>query len=180
MYLQVEEFLGLSKLDKKHALELYNLCVSNRTYLAAWLPWVENMDSITFIENYIASTQAAFLRGEEIAFVILLKEEIVGRIGLYSIDAINKTAEIGYWLGEAFQGKGIITKSCKKLLAYSFFELELNRIDIKCSTKNRNSQKIPEKIGLKKVGLLPGGEKIKGEFHDLFLYSINKSDFINI
>ena len=62
----------------------------------------------------------------------------------------NKLASIGYWLDQHYQGKGIITKSCKALIHYGFTTLHLNRIEIRCGTENYKSQAIPESLHLKK------------------------------
>ena len=55
-----------------------------------------------------------------------------------------KIGSVGYWLSEEFQGKGIVLRSVEKLVDYCFTELLLNRIEIKCGTKNYKSQAIAE------------------------------------
>ncbi|HSI90037.1 MAG TPA: GNAT family protein, partial [Adhaeribacter sp.] len=103
--------------------------------------------------------------------------QLAGNIGLYHIDHQNKIAAIGYWLGAAFQGKGIITEACRKLIAYGFTELNLNRIEIKCGTGNLKSQAIPERLGFTKEAILRQAELVNGNFQDLYLYSLLKEEW---
>lgn len=48
----------------------------------------------------------------------------------------NQKTEIGYWLSEKFQHKGIVTHSCKALIDFAFSEMNLHRIQLKAATKN--------------------------------------------
>ncbi|WP_369127116.1 GNAT family N-acetyltransferase, partial [Candidatus Cardinium sp. cBcalN2] len=57
---------------------------------------------------------------------------------------------MGYWIGEAFQGLGIVTSACAKLVAIGFHQLALNVIAIRCAIDNRKSQNIPIRLGFKK------------------------------
>lgn len=87
-----------------------------------------------------------------------------------------KIGSVGYWLSEEFQGKGIVLRSVEKLVDYCFTELLLNRIEIKCGTKNYKSQAIAEKIGFQKEGIIREGEFLHNAFSDLFCYSLLKCD----
>lgn len=59
----------------------------------------------------------------DLTCVILFKKQIVGIIGLKDTDLHNQKTEIGYWLSELFQHKGIVTKSCKVLINRLFAQL---------------------------------------------------------
>ncbi len=112
------------------------------------------------------------------SFIILLNDKVVARIGLNHLNLQNKTGAIGDWLGKNVQGKGIITKSCIKLIDYGFREMNLNRIEIKASVKNFKSQAIPEKLNFRKGSILRQAEFVNNEFIDLFLYAMLKEDWI--
>jgi ribosomal-protein-serine acetyltransferase len=74
------------------------------------------------------------------------------------------------------QGKGIITKSCKAIIDFSFLDLHLNRIEIKCGTENFKSKTIPEKLNFTQEGIIRQGELLYDKFIDLNLYSLLKND----
>ena len=102
---------------------------------------------------------------------------MVGRVGVYKLDQQNKIGEIGYWLAEHVQGKGIVTSSCKLLINFCFTELKLNRIEIKCGTENLKSQQIPERLNFTKEGIIRQGELLYDKYIDLNLYSLLKQDY---
>ncbi|MBL0048443.1 MAG: GNAT family N-acetyltransferase [Bacteroidetes bacterium] len=177
MKLTVDASLYLERLELKHAGELYALADLNSAYLGEWMPWIQQMKGIDFIENFISKSIQKNNEKTEQAFAIFLNNIMVGRIGLYKIDNSNQLAEIGYWLAESQQGKGLIKKSCERLITFAFEACELNRLEIKCAVKNIKSQNIPKKLGFTFEGNLRSAEKIRDEFHDLNLYSLLKKDW---
>jgi len=82
-------------------------------------------------------------------------------VGLKDTDLINNKTEIGYWLSESFQHKGIITRSCKGLMDYAFKILGMNRVQLKAATENFKSQRVAERLGLSLEGI-----ERDGELHD--------------
>ena len=98
-------------------------------------------------------------------------------IGLKSIDNLNKSAEIGYWLSEPFQKSGIVTNAAQVLIDFAFRELNINRIQIKCATENFRSKKIPQRLGFRLEGIERAGELLTGGcFVDIEVYSKLKTD----
>ena len=178
MIIKVNDIISLELLDEKHAEPVYHLIDENRNYLNQWLPWVEHMQSITDFKNYISKTKNQYNAGTDIAFVIIYKNEPAGRIGLHYIDLQNKSASIGYWLGQNFEKKGIIITCCKELINYAFSTLELNRLEIKCGTGNLKSSAIPERLLFKKEGIIREGEYVNNTFIDLFLFSMLKNEWV--
>jgi hypothetical protein len=66
---------------------------------------------------------------------------MAGQIEYNYFDWLNRKTELGYWLGQSFQGKGLITKSCRVLIAHAFSELKLNRVDMHCAVENGKAGK---------------------------------------
>lgn len=83
-------------------------------------------------------------------FAIEYDEKFVGCIGLVKQSDVYKlTAEIGYWLGEPYWGKGIATKAVKLITEYGFNKLGLVRIYSGVFDYNKASQRVLEKAGFK-------------------------------
>lgn len=177
MEIQINETLKLELVQSSHAQSLFDLASKNRNHISPWMPWIENMKSVEFIQQFIAGSVHRHAAKTEYAFVIFENGKMVGRIGIYQIDRHNKSGEIGYWIGEDFQGKGIIVKSCKAIISYAFQYLDLNRIQIRCATENTKSQQIPERLNFKKEGILRQAEAVQGNLLDLVLYSILKEEW---
>jgi len=60
----------------------------------------------------------------------MYKGNFAGLIGFNNVDWERKCTSIGYWLGESFQGKGIMTKALETFINYAFSTMHLNKIEI--------------------------------------------------
>jgi ribosomal-protein-serine acetyltransferase len=178
--LQVTTQLRLELLDIQHAQPLFNLIEANRDYLRNWLPWVDQMNSIDEMNQYVETCKQKSIVGTEQGFVLFYENEIIGRNGIYKIDENTQTAEIGYWIAEPLQGKGLIASSCKQLLQLAFTNLQLNEIEISCNVANKRSKAIPEQLGFKFKKITPKAEFLNGAYADLIVYSLLKENFTQL
>ncbi|KAA9325987.1 GNAT family N-acetyltransferase [Adhaeribacter soli] len=176
--MQISETISLEPLADHHAEPAFELIDNNRTHLKTWLTWVDFMQSADNFRSFIKGAQQRAADNQEASFMILHARKVAGRIGLYYLDHQNKTGAIGYWLGEEFQGKGLVTEACKEIIGHGFTALGLNRIEIKCATGNHKSQGIPERLGFTREGILRQAEQVNGRFHDLYLYSLLKEEWV--
>ena len=176
MIIKIDDNVNLELINEKHSQAIFEMVDNNRPQLRKWLSFVDKMQTVEFVENFVKGTMQRNLDGIEYAFVIIQNDIIVGRIGIYKLDLQNKIGEIGYWLVENKEGKGIITKSCRGLIDFCFHNLEINRIEIKCGTENLKSMKIPEKLNFTFEGIIRQGELLYGKFIDLNFYSLLKTD----
>lgn len=176
MMIPINDQLYLELVHPEHALPLYNLAAANYSHIAEWMPWIQNMKGPEFMDQFIHNTTQRYHQNLEHAFVLKLNHQIIGRAGIYKIDSFNCTGEIGYWIDQGHQGKGYMSLAVKSLLQYSFDQLHLNRIEIRCAVHNSRSQQIPERLNFRKEALLKEAEYLNGHFQDLFLYAICKGD----
>ncbi len=177
MTITVDENIKLEITSPKFALELYNVIDNNRNHLSEFLPWIVNVQSEQDFRLYLENCEHLYEEKKEVSFIILFNENPVGRIGLHHLHQQNKIGSIGYWLDKNAEGKGIVTKSCIKLIDYGFRKIHLNRIEVKAAVKNSRSQVIPENLNFKKEGILRQAEFVNNEFIDLFIYSMLKDEW---
>jgi len=177
MNIKIDENTTLELIQEKHSDELYALASESKVHLRLWLPWVDLMSSKEFIDRFIEGCIMRNRNQNEFAFVIFHQLKMVGRVGVYKIDTYNKIGEIGYWLGESFQGMGIATKVSAEMVRFAFEELELNRIEIKCGVENYKSKSIPKRLGFMHEATLREAELLHGKFIDLDLFSLLKRDW---
>jgi ribosomal-protein-serine acetyltransferase len=170
----VDQDILLKEIGMEDIPTIFNTIDSQRDYMAEWLPFVELTTDIsythTFVDNYL-NTEV-----KDITCVIYYQQEFVGLVGLKDTDFDNMKTEIGYWLSEYFQHKGIITRSCRALIDYAFDELKMNRIQLKAATGNIKSQRVAERLGFSKEGIERDGELHNRGFVDLIVYSLLKAD----
>lgn len=173
--LHVDYNIYLKEIELADAAEIYQTIDKQREYLSEWLPFVEITQDIRFTQNFIKS----YLKSDRVdkTFIILFDNEFVGLIGLKDTDTENFKTEIGYWLSEPFQHKGIITKSCKTILNYAFYDMDMHRIKITVATENYKSQKVAERLGFTKEGIERDGELHTRGFVDLVVYGLLRDEF---
>jgi len=172
---KVTEDILLKEIEMEVAEAIFQTIEHEREFLQEWLPFVELTQDLSFtrhfIENYLNSDKL------DLTCTIYFKHQFVGIIGLKDTDIDNKKTEIGYWLSEHFQGKGIITQSCKALNDFAFSKMKMNRIQIKAATENIKSWKIPERLGFTFEGIERNGELHDRGFVDLKIYSLLRNEF---
>tara|TARA_B100001971_G_scaffold203134_1_gene217660 strand:- start:4949 stop:5551 length:603 start_codon:yes stop_codon:yes gene_type:complete len=144
----------LQLIQPHHAEELYSLVDANREHLRRWLPWVDSLTSVDMERDFIQASLGAYARDGGFTAGIWYRGHIAGVIGLNQIDWTNRATNIGYWLGEIYQGRGLIALACQAIIDYSVLELKLNRVSIHVATENYRSQAIPKRLGFKEEGTL--------------------------
>ncbi len=91
-------------------------------------------------------------------FAIDFNKEFCGIIGLFKgADVYRKSAEIGYWVGEPFWGRGIMTEAVRLIIDLGFSKLDLVRIHAGIFDFNRSSMRVLEKNGFVKEGVFKNG-----------------------
>lgn len=102
-------------------------------------------------------------------FVIAVDAQVAGSVGLSGIR--GHKAELGYWLGEKYWGRGIVTAAVRMLTKYAFGELGLRRIYAHVVPANKASARVLEKAGFKLEGLLRKQAMKRGRTVDLLLFA---------
>ncbi|KAF8084492.1 hypothetical protein N665_0716s0037, partial [Sinapis alba] len=88
-------------------------------------------------------------------------------------------AHIGYELSHEYWGKGIATRAVSIAVPRVFSDLShILRLQAFVQTQNKASQRVLEKVGFQREGLLRKYSYIKGAIHDVFLYSLLSSDLL--
>jgi RimJ/RimL family protein N-acetyltransferase len=108
-------------------------------------------------------------------FAIDMNGEAIGGIGIHPQDDIHcKNAELGYWLGEPFWGKGIISQAIPEMLDYGFKTFDITRIFARPYNTNVGSQKVLEKNGFKLEATIEKSLFKNGEYLDELIYAVRK------
>lgn len=175
--IQIDKDIELRQLEEPDAKDIFRVIDNERLYLEKWLPFVELTREISDTVEYVKSVINAPEDRFEYVFVIRYRNEFVGLIGFKDTDRLNKKTEIGYWLSEKYQKKGIMTRSVEALCNFVFEKQGFNRIQIKCAVGNIPSKKIPQRLGFIFEGIERQGELLSGDvFIDLEIYSKLKND----
>ncbi len=176
---KVDEELELRMLDRDQAVEIFRLIEKNRMYLRAWLGWVDNTKCVEDTKNFIRLAKKSYGTNQGIKTSIWYKDILVGLIDHNNVNNERKSLDIGYWIDEAYQGKGIVTRVTKAMIDYAFL-LGMEKVEIRCATENYKSQAIPERLGLKKEGVIRAAEFLYNRYVDHVLYGVLKEEWEQI
>lgn len=103
---------------------------------------------------------------------------LIGMGGLVSISSSNANAELYMYLGTEFQGQGLGTRSLMELCRYGLVNLGLHKIFLYTFLDNARANRMYEKVGFVREGLLREHTFKNGAFQDRCIYGLLKSDFI--
>jgi ribosomal-protein-alanine N-acetyltransferase len=123
-------------------------------------------DAHTFIEDVASGEEGALVLGLEV------EGEVVGVCGAYPQDDVyRRSAEVGYWVGRAFQGRGLATRALGALTACAFEELDVVRLQAGVFAGNSSSARVLEKCGYLREGVLRESVEKEGVLLDSWLYA---------
>jgi [ribosomal protein S5]-alanine N-acetyltransferase len=111
------------------------------------------------------------------SYAITLNNNLIGACGVHPQEDIFKNnAEIGYWLGEEYWGKGYAGEALKILIPKAFTDFKVNRLYARVFGNNPRSMKLLEKSGFKLEARYEGTLEKFGEILDEYIYAYRKKD----
>lgn len=146
-----------------------------------YMVWGENSkeQSREFTAESIKEQKGEVRKNYDLA-ITLKSNRLIGACGIDDIKLRNKKGELGYCLNKKYWGKGYATETAEALLKLGFDDLELHRIHARCDTRNKKSEKVLERIGMKREGVLREHKMIDGRWRSSYIYSILKSEYSEI
>ncbi|GGC95827.1 ribosomal-protein-serine acetyltransferase [Thalassobacillus devorans] len=174
---KIDEDISLKLPEAADADRVFELTDNSRNHLREWLGWVDMTKRVEDTKAFIQIARKGYIENKSLTTFILYKGEIAGTAGYNEIDWTNKVAYIGYWLGEGYQGNGIMTRVAKALTDYAFMELNLNRVDIKAAYENKKSRAVPERLGFVEEGRIRQAEWLYDHYVDHIVYGMLKEEW---
>lgn len=129
--------------------------------------------------TWIASHPSAFEKDASLTLGVTLggSTELVGAVALGAISRANLHAELSYWIGVPYWGRGLATEAAQVILAYGFDVLALERIHGACFAGNDASKRVLVRVGMIHEGTLREHVRKDGEPRDLEKYGLLKREF---
>lgn len=175
----VDDEIVLQPLTQRYARPLFQLVDTGRYYLAQWQNWPNYIQNLQHMQGMIRRSEARRRSNTGLDAVILYQGEPAGKIGFVYIDWQRRQAEIGYWLGESYQGRGIMTRACCSLVDYGLMQMKLDVIHIRCAAGNLRSRYIPERLGFENKGILEHKVWLHNRSYDELLYAMTYEHWSN-
>ena len=132
-------------------------------------------------EGWILSHDGAWERGDELNLAITRLEDavLVGAIGL-ALALPDARAELGYWIGVPYWGRGYATEAARAVVAFGFGVLHLERIHACHFGGNLASGRVLAKAGLAHEGTQRRHVVKWGRTEDLELYGVLREEFAGV
>ncbi|WP_342511982.1 GNAT family protein [Sporosarcina sp. FSL K6-1522] len=139
---------------------------------------LEPFQTVKEVWDEIRWYKSIYDEGTGIRWGITLKNsgKVIGSCGFLNRLRKHYRAEVGYELSKAYWGKGIANEALEAVVKYGYQHFQLERVEALIEPANLASQKLVEKQGFKREGLLRHYEFTCGKFDDLYMYALIKED----
>jgi ribosomal-protein-alanine N-acetyltransferase len=127
---------------------------------------------------WIGHQRKESVRGRATNFAIRLLPDspLIGCAGLRDIDPEHLQAELGFWIGREWWGKGYAREAAAEVLRFGFEDLGLNRICAHHMARNPAAGRVLLHIGMQREGLLRERVRKWGVYEDVILYAMLRAD----
>lgn len=128
---------------------------------------------------YIRYMRSLYRNALPSSWAVVLRDtgRVVGSIGFMWVSPENASAEVGYSYARPVWNRGIATEALRAVLDSAFLSLPLNRIEAQRDLRNPASGRVMEKCGMIREGILRARLLNKGEYVDVALSAILRSDW---
>ena len=156
----VDARTALVPIDTRHAGAIQLLVASDRSIVEQTrLPDPYPEDGA---ERWIAYARPRHQRSEEFTFAVEHDGEVVGACGLI-VSEDGREAELGYWIGRPYWGRGLATDAARAAVAFAFDRTDVDRVVALPLAANAPSRRVLEKAGFRFVDLRPAEAPWQGQ-----------------
>ena len=157
---------------------LWEAIVESTAEVGRWMEWCRPDYTRAEAQAWVAGARSAWARGEAFDFVVVDRQEgaVLGGCGVNQVDALNRRANLGYWVRTSATGRGVATEAAALAAHLGLRELGLGRLEIVVATPNLASQRVAAKLGAVREGVMRNRFWLQGDAVDAVLYSLVPSD----
>ncbi len=171
------ETIRIRPYQEPDAPELYAAVRESLVELTPWMPWAHPEYTLADAASWITTTQSGHADGSMYDFAIVTGDgRFLGGCGLNQISRFNAVANLGYWVRASAMGRGVAVKAVKLVSEWALRNTDLNRLEILAAVGNLRSQRVAEKAGALREGLLRKRLMLRGHTTDAVLFSICRPD----
>lgn len=148
--------------------------------LSKWLPWAHSgygrRDALVFLRDSVS----AWGEGRAFDFTIRYLDNPgfhVGNVSAWYISRQSRVGEVGYWIRSSETSQGVATEATARILAVAFDELALHRVVLRIAVGNRPSERVAEKLGFTREGLLRQELQVNGVWMDHSIWGLLEDEY---
>ena len=157
--------MAIRRLTAQDADELAAVLLENRDFLAPFEP-------VRGERFFTAEGQREALENETSrVFGILVADRLAGTVAISNIASSHfQSGNLGYWVAQAFNDRGLATKAVGEVVDLAFTELGMHRLEAATLVDNVRSQRVLEKNDFELIGLARRYLRIAGAWRDHLLF----------
>ena len=151
----------------------------SRAFLVAWEPvWPSDDLTRSAFRRRLRLHAEEMNRDEAYPFLVFREDEVM--LGGLTIGQIRRgvaqTATLGYWMGEAYAGRGYMSRAVRAAANFVFSSLRLHRLEAACLPHNDASMHLLESVGFQREGYARSYLRINGRWQDHVLFALLEND----
>lgn len=131
-------------------------------------------DAVMWIEK----GHRGMVDGTYYGFALVLPEpaRLIGYAALHDVNREHSQAEVSFWIGAEFEGRGFVTEAAACLIDFAFDKIGLNRLCAFHMVRNRGSERVLKKLGFRQEGYFRQRVRKWGAFEDVLAWSLLRDD----
>lgn len=173
----IDDDLLLRSFQPEDAPALFKAVDSSRKHLRPWFPWVDATTKPEHSLQFIQQSLTMQNNQEGLALGIIYKREIIGSMGMHNWNHDLKRAQLGYWISEQYEGKGIVSTCLMSFIDFLFEKVGLNKVEIQFMPANERSAAVANRLGFKVEGVIRQSHLLNGAYKDLVVTGLLKSEW---
>lgn len=149
--------------------------------LNQFMPWAHLDYGREDAASYVRDSSQSWKEHRAFDFAIRRPEQPdrhLGNISIWQVSRMGRVAEIGYWVRTDATSSGVATEATTRLIELGFDELHMNKINLRIAAGNRGSERVAEKLGFSREGVLREELFIRGDWVDHTLYSLLEREWV--
>lgn len=159
------------------AAAVHALVVANRAHLDRWLRWSSVIRAPADAADFIERFTGQLANGDGFHLGIWVGTALAGGCICWTVHRQDRNAEVGYWLGAAFLGRGLATAATRAVVGHLFAAEQLHRIELQCGVGNVRSRAVAERLGFRLEGVRRQSHWITDRFVDHAVYAMLAPDW---
>ncbi|MGB7860630.1 MAG: GNAT family protein [Acidimicrobiia bacterium] len=167
--------LVLQRFARRDAATLDNAIRASLPDLNQWLPWARMDYTSGDTSAFIRESLQAWKEDRAWDYSIRLRDEPsrhLGNISIWTVSKLGKIAEIGYWVRSDETSRGICTEAMDRLLLEAYDSLGYHKVILRIAVGNDASDRVAQKLGFTREGILREELLIRGNWVDHSLWSL--------
>lgn len=169
---RVDDGIEMRPFQPEDAETLIDLITQNRERLDRWMRWTAPVKTLEDAQGLIRQFTERLENDRGFHVGLWVDGQLAGGIACYPINHENRSTEIGYWLGEEYVGRGLVTRSCRVVIDDLIRNENVHRIEIQAVSNNYPSRAVAERLGFTFEGIRREFIWITDAFKDHALYSL--------